>query len=218
MEWIRVEPTGDITLRESGLTSIWSFITREFGQPLEERRQMTAVVTRTGALSGQTVVWHTIDWYAVHRTVRRLQARMVKVVSQPDVRCGTTAFRKERSQGLSGMQGNCAPRDAVLNPRRSREKFEGRLLGHLTYLKAKARGDKSMSEKQGASEGVYGVVLQDPRDMVKATLPESCATSPIAGYSSQRREVRKNRPLGHPTYRMAKALRDHSLLGTREMS
>ena len=30
-----------------------------------------------------------------------------------------------------------------------------------------------MSEKQGASEGVYGVVLQDPRDMVKATLPES---------------------------------------------
>ena len=39
---------------------------------------MTAVVTRTGALSGQTVAWHTIDWYAVHRTVRRLQARMVK--------------------------------------------------------------------------------------------------------------------------------------------
>src|SRR5215470_451625 len=41
---------------------------------------MTAVVTRTGALSGQTVAWHTIDWYAVHRTVRRLQARMVKAV------------------------------------------------------------------------------------------------------------------------------------------
>ena len=41
---------------------------------------MTAVVTRTGALSGQTVAWHTIDWYAVHRTVRRLQARMVQAV------------------------------------------------------------------------------------------------------------------------------------------
>jgi RNA-directed DNA polymerase len=41
---------------------------------------MTAVVTRTGALSRQTVEWHTIDWYAVHRTVRRLQARMVKAV------------------------------------------------------------------------------------------------------------------------------------------
>jgi hypothetical protein len=70
MEWIGVEPTGDITLRESVLTSIWSCITREFGQPPEERRQMTAVVTLTGALSERL-------------TARRLQARMVKVVSQP---------------------------------------------------------------------------------------------------------------------------------------
>lgn len=41
---------------------------------------MTAVVTRTGALSHATVAWHTINWYAVHRTVRRLQARIVKAV------------------------------------------------------------------------------------------------------------------------------------------
>ena len=41
---------------------------------------MTAVATRTGALSHQTAAWHTIDWYAVHRTVRRLQARIVKAV------------------------------------------------------------------------------------------------------------------------------------------
>jgi len=68
MEWIRVEPPGDITLRESELTSIWSCITREFGQPREERRQMTAVVTLTGALSDRM-------------TVQRLQTRMVKVVS-----------------------------------------------------------------------------------------------------------------------------------------
>jgi hypothetical protein len=54
--------------------------------------------------------------------------------------------------------------------------------------------------------------------VVKAALLEVCATSPIAGFSSQRREVRKNRPPGHPTYRMAKALWDYSLLGTREMS
>ena len=54
---------------------------------------MTAVATRTGALSDRL-------------TARRLQACMVKVGSQPGVRCGTTAFRKERSQGLSGMQGN----------------------------------------------------------------------------------------------------------------
>jgi hypothetical protein len=54
---------------------------------------MTAVATRTGALSDRL-------------TVRRLQARMVKVGPQPGVRRGTIAFRKERLQGLSGMQGN----------------------------------------------------------------------------------------------------------------
>ena len=41
---------------------------------------MTAVATRTGALSHATVAWHTINWYAIHRTVRRLQARIVKAV------------------------------------------------------------------------------------------------------------------------------------------
>jgi hypothetical protein len=61
--------SGDITRRESGLTSIWSGITRDCGQSPQERRQMTAVATRTGALSSRL-------------TVRRLQARMVKVVSQ----------------------------------------------------------------------------------------------------------------------------------------
>jgi hypothetical protein len=75
-----------------------------------------------------------------------------------------------------------------------------------------------MVGKRGVSEDVYGTALQRLRDRVRAGLPESCATSPIAGFSSQRREVRKRRPLGHPTYRMAKALWDHSLLGTREMS
>ena len=53
---------------------------------------MTAVATLTGALSDRLTVW-------------RLQARMVKVVSQ-HVRRGITAFRKGRWQGLSGMQGN----------------------------------------------------------------------------------------------------------------
>jgi len=67
--WIGVEPLCNITPRESVLTSVWSCITREFGQPREERKQMTAVATLTGALS--------------HRmTVRRLQVRMVKVVPQ----------------------------------------------------------------------------------------------------------------------------------------
>ena len=41
---------------------------------------MTAVTTLTGALSTGPGTWHTIDWYAVHRTVQRLQARIVKAV------------------------------------------------------------------------------------------------------------------------------------------
>ena len=46
-------------------------------------------------------------------------------------------------------------------------------LGHLVYLKAKAGGDNSMSEKRESLEGVYGAVLQDLRDMAKAGLPEA---------------------------------------------
>jgi RNA-directed DNA polymerase len=41
---------------------------------------MTAVTTLTGALSDRPTAWHAINWYAVHRQVRRLQARMVKAV------------------------------------------------------------------------------------------------------------------------------------------
>ena len=46
-------------------------------------------------------------------------------------------------------------------------------LGHLVDLKAKARGDKSMPEKREPLEDAEGAVLQDPRDMAKAGLPES---------------------------------------------
>ena len=44
--------------------------------------------------------------------------------------------------------------------------------GSSTDLKAKAGGDKSLSEKREAREGVYRVVLRDPRDRVRAALPE----------------------------------------------
>ena len=54
----------------------------------------------------------------------------------------------------SGMKGNCAPRNAVLNPRQSREKFGGIFLGHPIHLKAKAGGEKSMSETRRALEDV----------------------------------------------------------------
>ena len=69
MGWRGVEPLCNITPRESVLTSVWSGITREFGQPREERKQMTAVATLTGALSDRV-------------PGRRLQARMVQVVPQ----------------------------------------------------------------------------------------------------------------------------------------
>ncbi len=75
-----------------------------------------------------------------------------------------------------------------------------------------------MVGKRGTAEDGYAVALQRLNDRAKAGLPEPCATSPRARFFSQRREVRKNRPLGHPTDRMAKALRDNSLLGTRELS
>jgi hypothetical protein len=34
----------------------------------------------TGALSTLEGIWHTINWYAAYRRVRRLQARIVKAV------------------------------------------------------------------------------------------------------------------------------------------
>ena len=46
-------------------------------------------------------------------------------------------------------------------------------LGHLVYLKAKAGGEKSMSEKRETLEDAEGAVPQDPRDTAKAALPES---------------------------------------------
>jgi RNA-directed DNA polymerase len=39
---------------------------------------MTAVATPAGAVSGNQVEWHAIDWQKAHTIVRRLQARIVK--------------------------------------------------------------------------------------------------------------------------------------------
>ena len=46
-------------------------------------------------------------------------------------------------------------------------------LGHLVYLKAKARGEKSTPEKRESLEDAEGAVPQDPCDKAKARLPES---------------------------------------------
>ena len=47
------------------------------------------------------------------------------------------------------------------------------LLGHPIDRKAKAGGEKSMSEKRGSLGGAEGVAPQDPRERAKAGLPES---------------------------------------------
>ena len=47
------------------------------------------------------------------------------------------------------------------------------LLGHPIHLKAKAGGEKSMSEKRGSLGDAQGAAPQDPRDRAKAALPES---------------------------------------------
>ena len=43
---------------------------------------MSAVATPAGAVPNTTVDWHSINWKKVHRTVRRLQARIVKAVRE----------------------------------------------------------------------------------------------------------------------------------------
>ncbi len=73
----------------------------------------------------------------------------------------------------------CAPRaphHPALDPRRRRERFGRRASGSPADPAAKAKRDRSMPRTQEGSEGVYGLVLQDPRDRVRATLHE--ASSP----------------------------------------
>jgi hypothetical protein len=47
-----------------------------------------------------------------------------------------------------------APRGALLYPQRSWEELEGRFLGPMAYLDAKARGNNSLPEKQWSCSGV----------------------------------------------------------------
>ena len=85
----------NIILRESGLTSIRSFITREFVESSKEGMQMAVMktiayedslytqesadaISLTGAPSHIEDEWHSINWRKVHQNVRRLQARIVK--------------------------------------------------------------------------------------------------------------------------------------------
>ena len=80
---IRVEPSGEITLPERGRTSLWSSVTRE-PWPTDKGRQadMSAAEMPAGAAPDVATDWHSINWKAVYRNVRRLQARIVKAVRE----------------------------------------------------------------------------------------------------------------------------------------
>ena len=77
---------------------------------------MTAVATPAGAVSGNQVDWHAINWQKAHTIVRRLQARIVKATQagrwgkvralQRLLTHAETASTVGRWQGLSGIWGN----------------------------------------------------------------------------------------------------------------
>ena len=70
------------TPHASGLTSIWSFMTREFDQPTKEAMQMAAELQSAGAASHQERGWHAINWQTANQEVKRLQVRIVKAQQQ----------------------------------------------------------------------------------------------------------------------------------------
>jgi RNA-directed DNA polymerase len=87
---IGVAPEGNITPRESGQTSVRSFMARTLDQTTPEEKQMTAErvttelseATAAGASFHGVIGWHAIDWQKVNNNVRRLQARIVKATQE----------------------------------------------------------------------------------------------------------------------------------------
>ena len=66
-----------------------------------------------------------------------------------------------------------ASRHSTVDPRATRERLSVIPLDHQTHLKAKARGENSMSGKARVGETAYPPVRRGPVGMVKARLPES---------------------------------------------
>ena len=88
--------------------------------------------------------------------------------------------RENRMHGVRREALRCIP-DAV------GRNLEELFLGRLTYLDAKARGDKSMSGTRRPPGGVQGGVPLGPRDMAKAGLLE--AQSPAVKVRTRRNDV-----------------------------
>src|ERR1700756_3439473 len=78
-----IRPRTTSPRRESGLTSLGCSVTRE-PWPTDTGRQadMSAAEMPAGAAPDRTPDWHSISWKKVWRTVRRLQARIVKAVAE----------------------------------------------------------------------------------------------------------------------------------------
>src|SRR4029078_9393920 len=78
-----VHPRTTSPYRESGLTSLGCSVTRE-PRPTDSGRQadMSAAEMLAGAAPERAPDLHSLDWKKVWRTVRRLQARIVKAVAE----------------------------------------------------------------------------------------------------------------------------------------
>jgi hypothetical protein len=76
-------------------------------------------------------------------------------VTVPASRSGFAGFRFPREVIVLAVRWYLhAPRGASLYPWRSWEELEGRFLGLMAYLDAKARGNSSLPEKQRSCSGV----------------------------------------------------------------
>src|SRR5262249_59789082 len=80
---IGFEPTGDLTPPERAPTSPGSSLTRE-PRPTDSgsKADPSRAATPVGAAPGHAPDWNSINWKKVWRTVRRLQARIVKAVRE----------------------------------------------------------------------------------------------------------------------------------------
>src|SRR5258706_6080405 len=77
----KMDTSCNITWRESGQTSVWSFLARELVKPMQGEKQMTVEINNlTGA--SPNLEWHSINWKEVQTNVNRLQVRLVKAVKE----------------------------------------------------------------------------------------------------------------------------------------
>ena len=98
----------------------------------------------------------------------------------PAPRSATTSFAGCRN--LRGVERcpvraikeiSAAPRGALLYPRFSREELGEMFLDLMPNPESKDKRDRSLAANQRSCPGVWNDALGDPRDMVKAGLPDS---------------------------------------------